>query len=438
MPATKLEEVYRFCHNKPITLADFDEFYINADQGRGKGIFNRLKRKLQDQPEGSLKILFAGHRGCGKTTELVRLQKHIDNDFIVLNFSVFKELDILNIHYIELFIVTMEKLFEFVQSHNINIAKEYIDNIKNWVTSEEIQKVREKHFGADIEAGIQSGIDVPFLVKFFGRFRSAAKASSSMKETLKTTVEPKLNELIWHCNRLISEIKFQLPEINKKGLIIIIEDLDKVPMNKAEELFYLHSAQLIQLNCHCIFTFPISLLYHIRFKTVANNFDDPSVLPMLKVAERKGGECKYGIDIIENIIKQRMEISLFEDPAILKDMIRYSGGCLWDLFRMIRDAADNALDFGRAKINLEDYTSAYLFLKADYERTIADNKERGIKVDEYYAALTVCANDPEKKPKFSDVILDLMSNLTILNYNGENWCDVHPMVRDILKERKMI
>jgi len=36
------------------------------------------------------------------------------------------------------------------------------------------------------------------------------------------------------------------------------------------------------------------------------------------------------------------------------------------------------------------------------------------------------------------VILDLMSNLTILNYNGENWCDVHPMVRDILKERKMI
>jgi len=46
MPATKLEEVYRFCHNKPITLADFDEFYINADQGRGKGIFIRLKRKL--------------------------------------------------------------------------------------------------------------------------------------------------------------------------------------------------------------------------------------------------------------------------------------------------------------------------------------------------------------------------------------------------------
>ena len=101
----------------------------------------------------------------------------------------------------------------------------------------------------------------------------------------------------------------------------------------------------------------------------------------------------------------------------MKDMIRYCGGCLWDLFRMIRDAADNALDFGRSKINLEDYTSAYLFLKADYERTIADNKERGIKVDEYYAALTLCANDSEKKPGFSDVILDLMSNLTILNYN---------------------
>jgi len=399
---------------------------------------NNLKRILNEQPDGNLKILFAGHRGCGKTTELVRLRKAIDNDFIILNFSVAEELDTLNINYIELFIVTMEKLFELVEHEKITIDDLYLKNITEWLKSKEIEEVREKHLGSDIEAGIESGVDIPFLTKFFGRFKAAAKASSSMKTTLKTTVEPKLSELIWHCNRLLFEIRSKFGELNKKDLLIIIEDLDKVPMDKAEDIFYAHSNQLTQLNCHCIFTFPISLLYHIRFKAISNNYDENFVLPMIKVAERDGGECTEGINIMEDIVKQRMDISLFEDNSILKDMIKYSGGCLWDLFRMIKNAAYHALDFDRTLINREDYESAYNRLKADYERTIAENKEKGIKVDAYYGELRSCAADENKKPEYTDIMLDLMNNLTVLNYNGKNWSDVHPIVKDILKDRKLI
>jgi len=438
MPATTLEKVYNFFQNKPIDIKDFDELYVNADTGRGTRIFKRLKRLLLENSDRSLKILFAGHRGCGKTTELVRLQKAIDKNFIILNFSVAKELDTLNINYIELFIVTMEKLFELVERENIAIDDLYLKNITEWLKSKEIEEVREKHLGSDIEAGIESGVDIPFLAKFFGRFKAAAKASSSMKTTLKTNVEPKLSELIWHCNRLLFEIRSKFGESNKKDLLIIIEDLDKVPMDKAEDIFYSHSNQLTQLNCHCIFTFPISLLYHIRFKTISNNYNVNFVLPMIKVAERNGGECTEGINIMEDIVKQRMNLSLFEDNAILKDMIKKSGGCLWDLFRMIRDAADNALDFDRTAISKGDYESAYKMLKADYERTIAENKEKGIKVDAYYKELRACAADEDKKPEYTDVMLDLMNNLTVLNYNGDNWSDVHPVVKDILEERKLI
>ena len=121
MAAKTLEEVYDYFQNKPISLDDFDKFYVNADKGRGRLTYTRLRRRLENDPDGSLKILFAGHKGCGKTTELVRLQKYIEKDFIVLNFSVVKELDILNINYIELFIVTMEKLFSFVKDEDFCI-----------------------------------------------------------------------------------------------------------------------------------------------------------------------------------------------------------------------------------------------------------------------------------------------------------------------------
>jgi hypothetical protein len=123
------------------------------------------------------------------------------------------------------------------------------------------------------------------------------------------------------------------------------------------------------------------------------------------------------------IVKKRMDLSLFEDKEILPKMIDISGGCIWDLFRLIKDAADNALDHDRKKIS-----------DADYMAQIAENPEKGIKVEDYYQALADCALDANKKPKSSDIMLDLRSNLSVLNYNGEDWSDVHPIVKEILRE----
>ncbi|MCP4352315.1 MAG: hypothetical protein GY795_43205 [Desulfobacterales bacterium] len=442
MPATTLDKVYGFFKNKPISKEDFDELYVPADKGRGKPVFDRLKRRLDEEPDGSLKILFAGHKGCGKTTELLRLQKNIEKDFIVLNFSVIKELDIQNISYIELFIVTMEKLFKFVkgqeEQEKIEIDKQYFENIKNWLRSEEIEEINEKHLGMDIETGVKSGVSIPFLVDFFAKFKAAAKSSVSMKETLKTKVEPKLSELIQNCNLFINEIKGKLTGINKKGLVIIIEDLDKLDIEKGEHIFYEHSQQLAQLNCHCIFTFPIALLYNIRFNAIKKSYDEEYVLPMIKVATKEGVKYDEGIAVIKNIVKKRMEISLFDNELILDDMIKYSGGCLWDMFQMVRDASDSALDFERHRIIREDFDSAYRALKLDYEFTIAENKEKEITVDEYYETLVSCVKNKNKKPKSTDAMLDLRNNLTVLSYNDIGWSDVHPIVKDILKENGMI
>ena len=64
-----------------------------------------------------------------------------------------------------------------------------------------------------------------------------------------------------------------------------------------------------------------------------------------------------------------MDLSLFEEPDILKQMILLSGGCLWDLFQLVKDAADYALDFDREKINRDDFDAARKILKRDYEFT---------------------------------------------------------------------
>ena len=438
MPAHELEGVYGFFKNKSMVMEEFDALYVPADKGRGgKPACGRLKRRLCQEPLGNLKILFAGYKGCGKSTELLRLQKQIDETFVVIGFSVMTELDILNISYIELFIATMERLFAFIdQERAIEIDQRYLDNIRSWLRSKEIEEVTVKHLGAELQAGVDAKVDIPFLAKFFGKFKAAAKSSTSVKETLKTKVEPKISDLIFYCNQLIREIKNQVGRIGKQGLVLVVEDMDKIDVTSGSQIFYDHSTQLTQLDSHCIFTFPIALLYHHKFTTIRNNYDESFVLPMIKVREKDGADHRLGIRVMETIVERRMSLDFFEDREILRKMIRYSGGCLWDFFRMIKEAADNALDDGDKVISWKDFNAAYKSLKAEYRYTIAENREKGFTVDDYYAALARCADDPSKKPDPSEIMLDLRNNLTVLNYNGDEWEDVHPLVKDLLADRK--
>jgi hypothetical protein len=440
MKAQKLDDVYDNFLQKPLAMDRFEELFVNTDKGRG-GLpaYHSLQRHLVKAPSGSLNFLFAGHRGCGKSAELTRLQRDIQDQFVVINFSIFEELDIQNINYIELFIVTMEKLFAFIEREKrISIDDQYLEVIQNWLQTREIKQINDKHLGINLESGLKVGVNIPFLAKFFGKFKSAAKSSVTVKETLTKLIEPRLSELIDNCNRLIVEIKTKLPRINKQGLVIIFEDMDKLDIQKGEDIFFNHSKQLKLLKCHTIFTFPLPLLYHIKFRPIKNNFDGTFILPMIKVSEKNGLPFEDGIDAMRAIVRQRMELSLFGNSDILTQMIRTSGGCLIDLFLFIREAAENAFYFERPIITPDDYQAALNHLKNDYYFTIAENREKGFKVEDYYDALKTCAQSDSKEPNTSDIMLDLRYNLSVLSYNGTNWEDVHPVVKMILNEKGML
>lgn len=436
--AEKLEEVYSAFRTQPLQLNELDDFFVETESARGgKPVRKRLARLLERETGSHKHILLVGYKGSGKSTELNRLQKDISDDFLVVNFSVFSELDPAHLNYIELFIVTLERLFKIANDKNISINKEYIDNIVNWMNTREIQEIRDKYIGAEVEVGTEAKIGILALVSFFSKLRASAKNSQSFKETIKQNIEPKLADLIEQCNLLITEIKLGLPEIGKKDILIIIEDLDKIPVDRAEELFCNYSYQLVQLQCNVVFTFPISSYFNIRSNSVKPLFTDSYELPMIKVSNKDESDCDEGIEMLIKIVEKRMLISLFEKEDLLKTLIKKSGGCIRDLFRLIAEASEYAIDLKEDKISGNGCNLAILSLKREYDSTIADNYRNGKKIEAaaYYEALVKVAKNPTKKIDNTEEIFDLRQNLCILGYNGEGWCDVHPIVKDILKEK---
>lgn len=440
--ADSLTKVYAAFKMKPLEISELAEFYCDTVRARGENPRRRFARTLRNNHSTPQHMLFIGYRGCGKSTELNHLQQDIQNDFLVLNFSVLKELDPINLNYIELFIVTMERLFSVVQEHDLDVSKKYLENIQKWISSEEIVEMREKHnIGADFETGSDTTVGIPFLQEFFIKFKATAKSSKSLKETLKRNVEPRLSDLIEHCNRLITEIRLDLHKIGKKDILIIIEDLDKIPLDRVEVLFFNHINQLVQIRTNVIYTFPNALYYHVRFQSIKSYFTDCYELPMIKVRQKDGSVNEEGVDTMMRVVKSRMNLDLFENVSFLKKMIDYSGGVLRDLFLMIVEAAENAQDFDHPKINENDCLRAFQKLKKEYENSIADYVEDGrvtIPVKDYFDVLVTLYRDPNKKIDNTQPVMHLRQNLSVLGYNGEQWYDVHPIVKAVLEERNKV
>lgn len=439
-----LEDISILLSPTPLTIQDLQQYYVNLVDARGDNPIASLKRRLNKKTNGQLQVLFSGYRGCGKSTELNKLQSEINKDFIVLNFSVLRELDPINMNYVELFILTMEKLFEIVEKYNIDISPTFLKSIKAWTQTEEIEKIRSTSTDISVEAGVETNLGLPWFTNFFAKIRAAGNASFSAKRTIKEAIEHRLSDLIDQCNDLIREVKQNLATINKKGLLIVIEDLDKLSIEKAEELFFLHSHVLTSLQTNVIFTFPIALRHHPKSIIIKSNFDEDFELPMVKVKDKQGNLFEAGRKALFKIITGRIGKNVFENNELIYKFIDMSGGCIRDLFRMIRDAADNALNFDRDKITEPDFYKSFLRLKRDYENTIAEKRistPDGIvitTVEDYYNTLKIVANSPTKKADNTEISLDLRQTLCILGYNDEGWCDVHPVVRKILEERNLI
>lgn len=440
--AESLDDVYSAFNSKPIEKEQLAEFYMKTAQARSGNPRVELVRLLRRTPDTNEHFLFVGYRGCGKSTELNHLQQDLEDDFLVINFSIQKELDPVNLNYIELFIVTMERLFHFANELQLPISKQYLKNIQNWIASKEIQEITDNYMGAEASIGAKAEIGIPAILQFFTSFKASAKSSQQLKEILKQNVEPKLSVLIGHCNDLIREIKLKLDTIGKKDLLIILEDLDKIPLDRAYKLFINYTSQLTQLQTNVIYTFPIALYYSTYFNDIKAYFAQPSFeLPMIKVSNKDGSDNEEGIATMHSIVDVRLNIAdTFEDETLLRKMILKSGGVLRDLFLFINVAANTALNFERQQISTKDYMVAYHKLKSEYDNNVADREEadKTYKAQDYYDALLQLYNDKAKRPINSTEVMHLRQNLCILGYNGEGWCNLHPLIVDALKDRGMI
>jgi hypothetical protein len=96
MPQADLEKALNlFDPRRPLQMDELDAYYVARPHAPLEPMKTYLR--LTQQP---VKVLFSGHRGSGKSTELMRLAKDLQNEFFVVPFSA-RSLNLADLSYVD-------------------------------------------------------------------------------------------------------------------------------------------------------------------------------------------------------------------------------------------------------------------------------------------------------------------------------------------------
>lgn len=423
--ATNLDELMSVFRPTSLEGDDFSTFHVNTVKARGQDSARRLSRYFQSTKNEHQKVLFMGHRGSGKTTELWQVRKNLEAEFCIISFSIKDETDILDLTYTDLIFALMKNLLEKVNDLGIKLNPAIVDNLYDYWNNEQIlEKVKLESYDINSE----SEAKISFLGALSSSVKGILKTGRETKTLIRKYIEPSLSHLINSINDIIYTIKAELKK-QGKAPIIIIEDLDKLEIKIAEDLFLKHRYVLVSLNIHTIYTFPIFLRYSMKFDEIKESFDHFELLSMIKINNRDGTIYQDGRDILKQIIERRADLSLFQ-TNVLDYIIEKTGGAIRNIFEIINSAALTAeIDEGINTISENAAKAGYLELKSDFERKLSPAQMQ---------PLAQLCKSIDKKPLQDESLIELLYSSSVIEYNGERWCDVHPAVADILRERQLI
>lgn len=333
-------------------------YYIDFSSVRGGKIIEELSRTITRlSPNNPTCQLFTGHIGCGKSTELLRLKAELEQQgFHVVFFEAGADMDIADVDVTDILLAIAHQISDSIEQVKISVKPRGFKSLLQGL-DELLQTKIEWSAEASLPgigqviANTENG-EVS-LALGLGKITAKAKDSIAIRNVSRQYLEPRTNVIIEAINQdLILPAIEQLKKQGKKGLVVIIDDLDRVNTNKdrnqPQYLFVERGEQLNKLKCHIVYTIPLVLTFSNDLGSITNRFGvDPKVLPMVPVQLQNSNICPEGMDLLRQMVltrafpevekNQRYNLiaKLFDTPETLDRLCSVSGGHVRNLLVML-------------------------------------------------------------------------------------------------------
>ncbi len=407
-----------------------DPKYVDCQDVRGDAdILQELGNRMQRSNTNTCQ-LYSGHRGAGKSTELLRLKNYLENrQFYVVYFAADEEdIDSEDAQYTDILLACTRRLLKDLKG----IASP--DPILNWLNSrwEDLKDLALTPIEFEKMA-------VEVRLAQFAKLTANLRAVPELRQKIRQKIDPHTVTLIQVLNEFLVDAKQKLPN-GKNKLAVIVDNLDRMVLVKDgdgrtnyEEVFLDRSEQLQALDCHLIYTVPISMVYSTRATDLRDIYGDPQILPMIMVNTLKGEVYQPGLKKVKEVINKRvrqiapelsLEKEIFDSPETLDRLCLMSGGHVRNLLLLTQDAIGRSEEL---PVSEKAVRRAITQARDTYRRAVEDHQ---------WCLLAEVSRS--KRIINADLYRSLMYNRCLLEYRYfddeqemQPWYDIHPLIQGI-------
>lgn len=410
----------------PATALDSnDTRYVPGHDARGdEDLATRMVDAIRLANAGTERsILFTGHRGSGKSTELLRLKHTLENPsgngekFFVVYFQGDNEgIDINQAEFHDLLLAIIRRVYQA-------LPEDVQEALRPGKLSEIWDFLKHRVRLTKVDLGVK------YIVNFAATLEIDANHRVRIRELLGRNT-PSLIEVV---NGLLEKAIVRLRNKGYSDLVIIVDNLDRIVlrdldkgMDTHERFFIDEGAYLTSLSCVVVYTLPINMAVTPRVTTVEELFGRSAhVLPMVRVLQEDGKDDEDGMAMMRQVVRRRIqaadliEETVFDSLDTEDYLCRMSGGHLRDLVMLLRSAGELVKELPVTRVAAQ---------RAVREKS--NDFKRALNRPELFDALRRVDEEHDLPGSERDQLL--LYNLSVLRYqnnDGRVWHAVHPAVR---------
>jgi len=359
------------------------------------------------------KFFFSGHRGCGKSTELLHIlaNQEIMRKYWPINFSIREEADIVDLDFRDVLLAIGGRMYRDYRKAGGELPEQLLKELNGWrgKVEKEVKTVLGGRGGVS-EVGAS-------LEAFFVSAGMKMKLEPATRVELRQVFENDITGLIAVINNIAAAIYIR----EKRIPLILIDDMDKPDLDKARAIFHDRREIMMQPNCAIVYTVSSALFYSKEFDAIR---DQAIFLPNIKLHPHGQPDVRDrdGYMTLRRFVAVRMNPALI-DPQALEEAISYSGGVFREMARIMRTAIGRARRRKSARVESIDVEWASTEIRNEYRRILDESDIEILR-----------RVHKQNRLEYDDRLRPLLQLLAILEYrNGENWCDIHPVLRRLIE-----
>ncbi|WP_055077726.1 ATP-binding protein [Pseudanabaena sp. 'Roaring Creek'] len=295
---TNLESLHACNPSFAIVLPKEDHYYVDLAAAKGDDVVKRMRRAIALSPNKPTCQLLSGHIGSGKSTELLRLKYELElQGFAVIHCAADKYLQIDDVGLTEIWLMLLTAIVQQLESKGDSLSLAYLPNAIS-----EIEKWMR----------LPSPIGISTYVPRLQRILQALQDSEQHRRQLQHYFESRIkNPLLVAIEEVTGTEIDRLKHLGKKGLVILVDNLDRLSLEQAKIIFGEGGKYLRQFQCHIIYTMPLLAIIHSdeqfqqRFQKYLKG-NAPIILSNLQLRDRLGVVNPESLNLLRQVVLARM------------------------------------------------------------------------------------------------------------------------------------